>query len=120
MAHLLMKTAGATPEEVDGFVEALEQAGISCYVTQSGRWRIGVDALWLSDKADIERAHAVGAEYQARFAQQSRAQHRAMRARGEPVNFVAHAAQHPFKTMAGVLAIVFILGVSLLPFIRGV
>lgn len=119
MAYLLMKTGGASAEEVDGLIAALEDEGVACYLTDSGRWKIGVDGLWLADSADIERAQAIGAEYQKRFSQESREMFRAMQERGEVSGFTGHALRHPIKTIAGVLAIIFILGISLLPFMRG-
>ncbi|MDO3386930.1 DUF6164 family protein [Gilvimarinus sp. SDUM040013] len=114
-----MKTSGASAEEVDGLVAALEGEDIACYVTDSGRWKIGVDGLWLVNEAERERAIAVCEEFERSFAQQSMEQHRAMRERGEALNFLGHAMAHPIKTIAGIAAIVFILGLSLLPFIRG-
>lgn len=119
MACLLMKTHGASREEVDGLMAALEAQGIACYLTDAGRWRIGVDGLWLSDVADLARAEHICREFQASFAEQSRQLYRARQQSGEAVNFWSYLARQPIKAIAGVLAIAFVLGLSVLPFIRG-
>lgn len=93
MACLLMKTHGASREEVDGLMAALEAQGIACYLTDAGRWRIGVDGLWLSDVADLARAEHICREFQASFAEQSRQLYRARQQSGEAVNFWSYLAR---------------------------
>lgn len=53
------------------------------------------------------------------FSEQSRQLYLARLQRGEAAGFWLNALGRPLKTIAAVLAIVLVLGLSLLPFIRG-
>ena len=119
MGQLLMRTSGASFDEVAGLVDKLEEEGIAHYQTDSGFWRLGVDGLWVSDSADLERAKALLADYQAEYRQQIREEHRAQHARGEALGFMGQLWRQPLKVLLALVAVGAILALSLVPFMRG-
>ncbi|UTF61328.1 DUF6164 family protein [Gilvimarinus sp. DA14] len=119
MSHLLMRTSGASFDEVAGLIDRLEAEDIECYQTDSGFWRLGVDGLWVRNSADTERAKRVLEEYQAQFRQEAQEQHRALHARGEAPSFAGQLWRHPVKVILALAAVAAILAISLLPFMRG-
>ncbi|MDO3381984.1 DUF6164 family protein [Gilvimarinus algae] len=118
MAVLLMKTGGASAEEVDGMIVRLDEAGIANYTTEAGRWRLGVDGLWLVHKEELDEATSLLAAYQREFSRDSRECYRAMAARGE-TGFGHQLKRHPLKVCLGLVGVAAILALSILPFIRG-
>ncbi|WP_020210859.1 DUF6164 family protein [Gilvimarinus chinensis] len=119
MSHLLMRTGGAHFDEVAGLIERLDAEGIEHYQTDSGFWRLGVDALWVRNRDDAERAKQVLQEYQAQYQQEAQAQHHALHARGEAPSFIGQLWRHPIKMLLALAAVAAILAISLVPFMRG-
>ncbi|BFM19982.1 hypothetical protein R50076_10310 [Gilvimarinus japonicus] len=114
-----MRTTGASAEEVDGLIELLQNQGIACYTTQAGRWRLGVDGLWLVNDKDVTRARELGGEFQYHFSQESRADFERRLAEGTAPTFASQLRQRPLVVIGTLLAIAAIAMLSLLPLLLG-
>ncbi len=114
-----MRTTGASAAEIDGLIELLQSEGIVCYTTDAGRWRLGVDGLWLADDKDVPRARELGAGFQYEFSKESRADFERRLAEGTAPTFASQLRQRPMVVIGTVLAIAAIAMLSLLPLALG-
>lgn len=119
LPKLLMRTTGASAEEVDGLIELLQERGIVCYTTHAGRWRLGVDGLWLAHEEDLPRARELGGEFQYQFSKESREHFKRRLAQGTAPTFTSQLRQKPLIVVGAVLGIAAIALLSLLPLALG-
>ena len=111
MAKLLFRLNGVEEDEADDVRQVLEEADIPFYETNAGRWRISLAGIWLVHKEDYVRARALLDEYQAE--RQVRMQELAKDLPSQWQSIL----QRPFHFLLTVVAVVFILGLVLLPFL---
>ncbi|HEY7884209.1 MAG TPA: DUF6164 family protein [Cellvibrionaceae bacterium] len=116
MAKLLIKIRGATAEEVEGMVALLEEQQIACYLTDAGRWRIGVEALWLTHDDQYDRARELIDEFQQNFSRERREHWQQLRESGQAPTFLQQLFMHPIKVLLALVGITIIAAISLLPF----
>lgn len=116
MAQLLINTRGATEEEVTGMEAVLEERGIACYRTDAGRWRLGVDALWVTRDQDYDEARALVDQFQEAFSRERREHWQQLQAQGQAPTFIQHLLARPLKVGLALVAIVVVATISLLPF----
>ncbi|WP_339899868.1 DUF6164 family protein [uncultured Gilvimarinus sp.] len=119
MPKLLMRTTGASAEEVDGLMELLQKQGIVCYTTDAGRWRLGVDGLWLTHDEDAAKARQLAGEFQYEFSKESRADFERRLAEGTAPTFASQLRQRPLVVIGALLAVAAIAMLSLLPLLLG-
>ena len=118
MAALLFKLTGVPDDEAAEVRALLDQHGFETYETEAGRFQMSVAAIWLKDKADLPRAKAVLAEYQAERTRQARADYEAQVARGEQPTVRGNLARDPLRVIGYSVAGLVILGLSTIPFLR--
>ena len=116
MAMLLFKLNNVPNDEAMDVRQLLDDNGIHYYETDAGRWRVGVDAIWLSDEAQYAHAKALLEEYQQQRTKDQQATYAELEARGEAPTLAKKIAAHPIRFVAQVIAIVFILAISIVPF----
>lgn len=117
MAKLLIRTGGAEPAEVEGMVDLLTQNGIVCYVTDSGRWHLGVDALWLADDSRWDEARAFIDVFQKDYAENSKAQYQRQCDEGLSPSFFMRLRTQPGAMLITLVALLIVALVSLVPFL---
>lgn len=117
MAILLFRLANVPEDEAHEIRELLENNEINFYETDAGFWRIGLDAIWLRDKAQLEQAHELVQAYQIERAQRQQAIHAQLVAQGEVVTAWELFLSQPLRYLGLLFAIVFVLALTLLPFI---
>ena len=117
MATFLINIRGASDEEVSGMETLLQEQGIAHYRTDAGRWRLGVEALWLNHRDDYTEARALIDQFQETFSAERRELWQQLQAQGQAPGFLQYLFAHPFKASLTLLAIGAVLAVSLLPFI---
>lgn len=116
MATLLFKLANVPDDEADEVRQLLRDNEIYFYETNAGMWKVGLDAIWLPDDSQKEQAKALLEDYQkTRTAHQQQA-YAELEARGEAPTFAQKVAAHPVRFLAQLLAIIFILAISIVPF----
>lgn len=116
MATLLFKLSNVPDDEAIEVRRLLEEHNIPYYETDAGFWRVGVDALWLSDDTQQERAKALLEDYQKRRTAAQQELYQQQLAEGAAETFVGKNLRKPLRFILLVLAILFVLGVTLLPF----
>jgi len=114
-----MRTTGASAEEVDGLIELLHNEGVVCYSTDAGRWRLGVDGLWIAHDADLPKAQELAGGFQYEFSQESRADFERRLAEGTAPTFATQLRQRPLAVIVTLLAIAAVAMLSLLPLALG-
>ncbi len=82
-------------------------------MTDSGRWLIGVDGLWVADDMRLEEARALMATFQEAFSAAAKEQHQLD---GTP-NFLTKLWAQPMAVIVTVAALLIVLLVSVVPFI---
>ena len=64
MAIMLFKLRGVPDDEAEEVREVLKGAGIDFYETPPSRWGVSMEAIWLQDEEQMERARALIDGYQ--------------------------------------------------------
>lgn len=117
MARLLFKLAQVPADEAQDIRDLLEREEIRFYETDAGFFRVGLDAIWLADASQEERARALLQAYQQqRLVQQQETYARLVEA-GQAPNLWQHFCAQPLRFIALLVAIVFVVGLTLLPFV---
>jgi CHASE3 domain sensor protein len=117
MAHLLFRLRHVTEEEAMEVRQLLAAHGMETYETQAGFFRLGVDAIWLRDAAQLDEAKALLAEYQTQRLTHARREYQAAIERGEAPTLWKRFVAHPLRVIFVFVAVVVIALLTLLPFI---
>lgn len=117
MAKLLFKLNQVPDDEAADVRELLGREGFVTYETQAGFWGLGVPAIWLRDDHDLPRAKELLADYQAERLERQRELYAELEARGEAPNLAGRARKHPVRFALLLIAVVLVLGVSIIPFL---
>jgi len=117
MAKLLFRLNQVPEDEAVEVRELLERHEFVTYETRAGFWGLGVPAIWLRDDSELPRAKALLAEYQAQRREEQRALFAEREARGEAPTLWRRALSHPVRFTLLVIAIAFVLGLSIVPFV---
>jgi len=118
MAELLFKLHQVPEDEAEEVRQLLAQNAIATYETQAGFWGLGVSAIWLVDADQLASAKALLADYQAERSARQQALKAEQQARGEAPSSLWQRFRHqPIRVLLMLLAVVFVLGLSILPFI---
>jgi hypothetical protein len=117
MARLLFKLAQVLDDEAADIRALLNEHQIQFYETDAGFFRVGLDAIWLADGAQEERARELLKVYQAeRTLRQQQNYAQLVEAGQVPSVWQVFCAQ-PIRFIASALAIIFVAGLTLIPFL---
>lgn len=116
MAVLLFRLANVPDDEAEEVRELLREHDIYFYETEAGRWRVGLDAIWLPDSSHEAQARELLGDYQKARTEQQRLSYAELDERGEVPGIGQKILAQPIRFLALVIAIVFILALSILPF----
>lgn len=116
MARLLFRLTNVPDDEAMEVRQLLEEHDIHFYETDAGRWRVGVDAIWLPDDTQYAQAKAILEDYQQARTKNQQQVYAELEANGEAPTLAKKIAAHPIRFLAQVIAIVFILSISIVPF----
>ncbi|WP_404419886.1 DUF6164 family protein [Marinospirillum sp.] len=115
MAVLLFKLSNVPDDEAQEVRELLDEQGLDYYETTAGRWRLGVDAIWLSNNEDAEVASKLLRNYQQERRNKARQEQADLQARGQAPRFMDKLATQPGKVLLSGLGILAILALGLIP-----
>jgi hypothetical protein len=118
MPVLLFKLRGAPADEVEEVRALLGAYGISFYETQAGHWGIGTAAIWLRDDGRYAEARTLLDEYQARRALRMRGEYEVARREGRTRGVLDVLRASPLAAIVALAFILFILYISLAPFLN--
>ena len=111
MSTLVFRLRNVPDDEADEVRARLDEARIAWYETTAGNWGIAMPALWVSEDEDAPRARALIDTYQ---------RERSALAAGapRPPPFAARLRERPIAVLATLAFCVFILYVSVNPFLQ--
>ncbi|HSX50280.1 MAG TPA: DUF6164 family protein [Cellvibrio sp.] len=117
MARLLFKLAQVPVDEAQEIRALLDEHQIRYYETDAGFFRVGLDAIWLSDNAQEERARELIREYQVARALQQQQNYAQLVEAGQVPSLWQHFCANPIRVIAALVAIVFVAALTLVPFV---
>ncbi|GGY60618.1 DUF6164 family protein [Marinobacter zhanjiangensis] len=118
MPHHLMNLRHVPDDEADEIRALFGEHEVNYYETPPSFWGISMGGFWVHDEVEAERAKALLREYQSqRQNRQRQAWEEALQA-GKGSGVRHQFLRKPITVIAALLALVFILGVSLAPFLR--
>ncbi|NLQ18864.1 hypothetical protein HGG82_14750 [Marinomonas sp. M1K-6] len=112
MATLVFRLKYVPDEEADDIRQLLTDHDIAFYETTAGRWQVSMVGLWVKDKEQATQALAL-----IREDQMARAQTMRPITLGQWVlGYLQHARQNPAEAFFTLVAVLLILGISIIPF----
>jgi hypothetical protein len=118
MSKLLLNLRNVPDDEADEVREWLAREDIAFYETTPSPWGISAGGIWVSDDAQIVRAKALMADYQAGRRERAHAAQAAARADGSAETFGGLLRQRPGYVLSMLAAIVAIIALTLaLPYL---
>ena len=117
MAAKLFKLRSVPDDEAEDIRQLLLQHEMAFYETKAGGWGISVPAIWLHDQAQLESAKALIADYQMQRVERARADYQNQKEQGQQPTVAGNIKRKPAQFVLLVLALLFILYVSLAPFV---
>ncbi len=118
MPHHLMNLRHVPDDEAEEIRALFEAHEVRYYETPPSRWGISMGGFWVHDDDEAARARQLLDDYQRERARSQRQAYEASLAAGETGGVWSMLRRRPVRTLAAVLAIVVIAGLSLLPFVR--
>lgn len=118
MAVLLFKLNGVPEDEADDVRALLDENHIDYYETEQGNWGISLAAIWLRDEAQLDRAKILIDTYQQERFTRAREEYEAKKQAGELETMLGRALRQPLLFLFYLLAILAILYLSIMPFIK--
>lgn len=117
MPNLLFRLNGVPDDEAQDIRVLLEENAIRFYETDAGFWRVGVDAIWLPDDAQLEQARALLDTYQQQRVEHQQQTYAVLQEQGRAPSLREKFAAQPFRILGLMVAILLVLALSLVPFL---
>jgi hypothetical protein len=117
MPVLLFKLRDAPADEIEEVRALLQSKEIEFYETPAGMWGIGAPAIWLRDDKRREEARALLDAYQTERAVRMRSGYEALKKAGKLQSLWDRIRARPLAAISGLIFILFILYISLAPFL---
>ncbi len=118
MAKLLLNLRGVPDEEADEIRGLLDQYLLDYYETPPNRWGITGGGIWLRDPEQHPQARRLLDEYQRRRHERVRAEHEALRRRGELESLAQRIRREPVRFALYALLAGAIVAVMTVPFLQ--
>ncbi|MGH1471672.1 MAG: DUF6164 family protein [Cellvibrionaceae bacterium] len=118
MKKLLIKLNNVPEDEANEIRSILSEQHIAYYETYAGTFGIGVAGIWLQDHTDFEKSKMLLDEYAQQRLMRAKAEQREAIEKNQHDTFFKKVAREPFKIFLYLLAIGFILYISVVPFVQ--
>lgn len=96
----------------------MEQSHIQWYETSAGNWGIAMPGIWVSDADDLPKARSLIDSYQQERTAAQRSHYQQEMDSGHATTMTQRFRQYPFRTVGIILFCLFILYVSVNPFLQ--
>ncbi|GAA3919414.1 DUF6164 family protein [Litoribacillus peritrichatus] len=117
MPYLIFKLSGVPEDEADDVRHLLEENAIDFYETTAGRWGVSMPGIWVHDEADHERSRGLIDQYQQERHSRFNEEWRKLETQGNLPSIWTNFLHNPFRLVLAVIAIAFVLGLTLYPFL---
>jgi len=104
-------------DEAQELRDLLDQNNIDFYETETGNWGISAGAFWLRTDDQLDEAKQLIDAYQEERAIKARQEYEALRREGRQRTFLDVVSEKPLQLVFYIAAILFILYVSVKPFL---
>lgn len=118
MPNHLMNLRHVPDDEADEIRDLFESHDVPYYETPPSRWGISMGGFWVHDDEEAARARQLLEEYQHQRLHTQREAYESQRANGEIGGIWSMIRKSPARAVAAVFAILFVAGLTLLPFIH--
>ena len=116
MTTLIFKLKDVPDDEAADVRELLAENDIYFYETHAGFWRLGVDALWLPDDTNLERAREIIKTYQLERTSSQQKAYADLVEQGEAPTLWQNFLLSPLRFVLLIVAVFFVLTLTLAPF----
>jgi hypothetical protein len=117
MARLLFKLAQVPADEAQDIRALLDENLIRYYETDAGFFRVGLDAIWLADDTQEEQARSLIRTYQEERSVRQQASYAELVEAGQAPSMWQHFRAQPIRFLLLVCTIIFVAGLTLVPFL---
>ena len=118
MSKLLLNLRNVPEDEADEVRAWLKENAIGFYETQPSPWGISSGGIWINEDAELAKAKALMADYQARRRQRAQAEQAAARSDGSAETFATLFRRRPWYVLGVLAAIIGIVALTLaLPYL---
>ncbi len=114
----LFKLRNVPDDEAEDVRHLLADHDIDFYETHAGGWGISMPAIWLQDADQLAQATALIDEYQKKLTVQARAEYVQLKKEGKHKTVKDKIGENPVQFVLLFILSLFILYVSLAPFIQ--
>ena len=118
MASLIFRLRQVPDDEAEEIRQLLDKNSIDWYETTAGNWGISMPGIWVSDDEQAELARKLVEQYQQERATTQRSLHEQQKQLGQNTTIFQRIAQHPLQSIGIILFCLFILYVSIHPFLQ--
>jgi len=116
MPHLLFHLRNAPEDEAEDVRSLLHENHIEFYETSAGRWKIGVEAIWLPNDFQKTQAEALLNDYQQKRYQDFAEQREYLKKQGLFSAMHEKFYAQPLTFLSALAGIIAVLALSILPF----
>lgn len=117
MPELLFKLRNVPEDEAEEIRQLLNEHTIDFYETGAGSWGISMPGIWLNDDARLKEAQSLIKVYQRERTTTARATYEQLKQEGRHQTVFGKIVEHPLRFLMLLFAVMFILYVSLSPFL---
>lgn len=117
MAIRLMSLRGVPDDELEEICALLDEHNITYYMTQAGNWLISAGAIWLTDKDQLHLARQLLNDYQHQRCVKAREEYHQSQRSSVLAGIYERIIENPLRFIAYLAIIIFVLYVSVMPFL---
>ena len=118
MPTLVFRLRNVPEDEADDVRALMDENECDWYETSAGNWGIAMPGIWLNNDEDLQRARQLINAYQQERQSTMRDDYQRTVEEGSVVTFSQRIKQHPLRVVGLVLFCLFILFVSINPFMQ--
>lgn len=118
MPTLIFRLRNVPEDEADDVRALMDENKFDWYETSAGNWGIAMPAIWLNNDEDLQQARQLINAYQQVRQSTMRDDYQRTVEEGSVVTFAQRLKQHPLRVAGLVLFCLFILFVSINPFMQ--
>ena len=118
MSVHLLSLRNVPEEEAAEIRRLLNEHQVDYYETPPGNWLISAGAIWVADKHQLDRAKSIVETYQRDYAQRARENHERLARQGLVDTLTTKMKRHPLQVLLYLAAILLVLYLSTVPFLR--
>lgn len=118
MSALIFRLRNVPEDEATQVRNLLDEHGIDWFETSAGNWGIGMPGLWVKGVDDAPRARSLIDTFQQELSSSERARFRELQKSGRAPTLIESIQSRPFAVLGIVAFCLFIIYVSVNPFLQ--